>query len=163
MDKKELIWVDKEFALRWNKLEEAKTTRDEQEKVFDAYMASVTADIKRDFRATLDGLDEDAAIFTGLILKVKQAFEKAKNEHLTASYQVWENFDKEAPNVSKKTQSLIDTIKPLKSELQELNKLLGHIDTSQIECVITAVNGLNALYGSSKEMIEFLINNFKKE
>jgi len=34
--------------------------------------------VKRDFAASLEGLEEDAAIFTGLMLKVKQAFEKGK-------------------------------------------------------------------------------------
>lgn len=162
MEKTELIWVEKEFAERWKKLETANATRDQQEKVFNEYMDSVTAEVKRDFKASLEALDEDAAIFTGLMLKVKQTFGKAKDEHLNASYELWEKFDAEIPSVRGKVDSLVKTLKPLKDELTEINDLIGKINTHDIDRLMKSIEGLAGVYGTQKAMVEFLIANFKE-
>ena len=52
--------------------------------------------------AIVEAMEEDAAIFSGLMLKVKQSFGKAKDEALSASYDLWEKYDQERPSVEKK-------------------------------------------------------------
>lgn len=162
MDNKELVWVDKEFAEKYKKLETEKDCRERQIAVFEEYMKTVQEKARSEFRANLENLDEDAAIFSGLMLKVKQSFEKAKNEHLDASYALWEKFDKEIPNVRAKIQKITETVNPLKNELEETNELLQKINTYDLDRIIAAIEKLNSLYGTSKEMIEFLVKNFNK-
>lgn len=163
MDNKELIWVDKKFAELWKKLESDKTTREEQDKIFEEYMQKVSDSVRSNFRANLEGLEEDAAIFSGLILKVKQSFEKAKNEHLDASYAVWEKFESEKPSITKKTNEIIDILKPLTTELKTINGLIEKINSSAIERLNDSLSAFSNLYGKNKDMIDFLIKNFKTE
>lgn len=163
MDNKELIWVSKEFAEKWKKLKEAETTREQQEIVFNKYMESVQAEVQKDFRANLEVLEEDAAIFTGLMLKTKQAFEKAKNEQLDASYQLWENFEKDIPSVREKTQKIIDQLKPLAAQAVEINKSLATIKTYEIDRITESLRAFFNLTGNNKKLFEFIINNFKSK
>ena len=160
MEKQELIWVEKEFAERWKEMTNAKATREQQITVFAEYMDSVNRAVKEDFRASLEALDEDAAIFAGLMLKVKQAFGKAKDEHLTASYELWEKFEAEIPSVQGKIDSLVKVLKPLKNELTEINDLIGKINTHDIDKLIRSVDLLSNSYGKQKEMVEFLVKHF---
>jgi hypothetical protein len=162
-DDRELIWVNKEFAEKWKKLNEEKTTRDQQEIVFNQYMESVKVAVKRDFEANLETLEEDAAIFTGLMLKTKQAFEKAKNEQLDASYQLWENFEKDIPSVREKTQKIIDQLKPLSAQAAEINKSLSTIKTYEIDRITESLRAFFNLTGNNKKLFEFIINNFKSK
>jgi len=163
MEKQELIWVEKEFAERWKELTTKKATRDQQVEVFEKYMESVQGGIRDDFRANLDGLEEDVAVFTGLILKVKQAFQKASEAHLTASYELWEKFQGEIPSVNKKMDSLISTLKPLEEKLTTINGLLGKISTHDIDRLTRSVECLATAYGTQKEMVEFLVKHFGEE
>jgi hypothetical protein len=164
-DKEELIWVSKEIAERWKEISTKQNAREMQEKVFNEYIEKVSNTVKADFKANLESLEEDAAMFTGLMIKVKQAFEKAKNEQLLASETLWEKFEKDIPNTTKKIESLITVLKPLKTELQEINELCGKIDTWQINRLHDAVNNFASLWGNStsRAMFQFLVNNFKIE
>lgn len=162
-ENQELVWVDKDFAAKINALTTKKATRDQQEKVFDEYMKGVTESIQRDFRASLEGLDEDATIFTGLMLKVKQAFEKAKNEHLVASEELWEKFEAEIPSTRDKVQKLVDILDPLTKKLTEINSLIGKINTWDINKLNESIALLASSYGKNKEMVEFLVTHFGKD
>ena len=156
----ELIWVEKEVAEKIKRLTTDKATNEQRLKVFDEYIAKVNGTIRRDFEANLECIEEDAAIFTGLMLKTRQTFEKAKHEHLIASEELWEKFEKEIPSIRIKTQSIIDTMKPLEAELKVLNDLLGKISTYNMNALIETVARLSGACGKNKEMIEFLVKNF---
>lgn len=162
-DGQELIWVDKEFAERVKKLETDKATREQQLKVFDEYIAKVNDSIRRDFKSNLESIEEDAAIFMGLMLKTRQTFEKAKQEQLVGTEEIWENIEKEIPSMRVRTQKLIDTLKPLKDELNEINGLLGKISTYNIDKLGQSVALLGNLHGKNKDMVEFLMLNFKEQ
>jgi len=161
MKDEELIWVDKEFALKYNVLKEDKTKREEQIKMFNEYMENIQLKARQEFKVQFESLEEDAAIYKGLMLNVKQAFEAAKNEQLKASYDLWDQFDKEIPNIEEKTQKIIDVLTPLVKQLTQVNDLLGKISTYQFEKVINTVQTMTNLYGESKDMVEFLVNNYK--
>lgn len=161
-ENQELIWVDKEFAERLKILQSQQSTREEQSAVFNDYLATITDQVRRDFKANLESLEEDAAIFTGLMLKVKQSFGKAKDEQLSASYALWEKFEAEIPSVQKKTEAIIAVLKPLKSELVAINELLGSISTHNIDRLKESIDAFANSYGINKKMVEFLVMNFKE-
>ena len=162
MKDKELIWVEKEFAVKYQELEKEESKNAERIKAFEEYMDKLEAKSKSDFKANFESLEEDVAIYTGLMLKVKQAFEKAKNEQLDASYALWEKFESEIPNIKQKTQKIIDELRPLQEELKKTSDLLAKIDTYDMERVIETIGKLSSLYGESKNMVEFLVNNYTK-
>lgn len=163
MDDKELIWVDKDFAEKWKIITNEKNKREEREKVFDEYLKGVTEEIQKDFECVLDGLEEDAAIFTGMMLKTKQSFEKAKNEHLEASYELWDKFEKEIPSTKEKTEKLLQVLTPIKGELTAIDSLLSKINTYNLDKFIESLSLLSGAYGKNKEMIEFLVKHFGEE
>jgi hypothetical protein len=154
---KELIWVEKEFAERYKKID------DDQQRmeVFNEYLSKLSDESKEDFKLNLNAIEEDAAIYTGLMLKVRQAFEKAKNESLTASYALWEDYEKELPSVNKKIDHIIDTLEPLKDKLLEVNDLLGKIRLYDMDRLIETMNHFESMTDKNKEMFKFLIDNFK--
>jgi hypothetical protein len=123
-------------------------------------MAKISDTIRRDFRDNLEGLEEDAAMFTGLMLKVKQAFEKAKNAHLSASYELWEKFEQEIPSTTKKVESLLHILDPLEKKLTSINALMGKISTYNIDRLNESLSLLASLHGANREMVEFLVKNF---
>ena len=109
----------------------------------------------------LEGLEEDAAIFSGLMLKVKQSFGKAADEHLQSSYELWENFDKEMPSTREKISKVISLLDPLEKKLKIITDLISKIDKWQIDKLNESISLMATNYGKSKEMVEFLIKNFK--
>ena len=162
-DNQELIWVDKDFAERWKELTKARATREQQLVVFDEYVKGVTDYVRKDFKANLEGLGEDAAMFTGLMLKVKQAFEKAKNEQLNATYELWEKFEAEIPSTKEKVDKILQALDPLEKKLTSINALIGKISTYNIDKLNESLSMMASLYGANREMVEFLVVNFGKE
>jgi chromosome segregation ATPase len=158
---RDLIWVDKEFAEKYKKMESDKVKDEERLTVLTEYMKKLSEESRSDFKASLESIEEDAVIYTGLMLKVKQAFGKAKDEALDASYALWDGYQKELPSVKKKVNEIVSTLDPLKSKLEEINNLLSKIKTYDIDRFIETLNSLARSYGKSKEMIEFLVQNFK--
>lgn len=156
----ELVWVDQEFAEKLKRLDTERATREQQEKVFDEYIRAVTASIQRDFRANLEGLEEDAAIFAGLCLKTRQAFEKAKNEHLEASTTLWEKFDTEIPSVKKKTEAVVAELKPILDMVKAIDDGIKKIDIMRFDRLLECLRAMASLYGQERAMLEFLVNNF---
>jgi len=161
MKQEELIWVSKEFAAKWKEMTDKEGIREQQEAALNEYMKTVSDKIKEDYRLNLESLEEDSIVFTGLMLKVRQAFEKAKNEHLAASYDLWEKFEAEIPSIHGKVTKIIDVLQPLHVELDKINTLLGKINTYQIEKLNQAISLFASNYGTNKEMIDFLVTNFK--
>ena len=121
MKDEELIWVDKEFALKYNVLKEDKTKREEQIKIFNEYMENIQLKTRQAFKVQFESLEEDAAIYKGLMLSVKQAFEAAKSEQLKASYDLWDKFDEDLPDIKDKTKKIIDYLNPLIDKLLKVN------------------------------------------
>jgi len=159
--KEELIWVDAEFAEKYNALKSDKSKREEQLKALDDYILSVRDQSRKEFKANLDSLEEDVAIYKGLMVSVKQAFESAKNEQLRSSYAVWENFDAELPSIEDKTNKIVETLQPLVQQLIRVNELLDKIQTYGFDKVIETIEKITCLYGENKNMVEFLINSYK--
>jgi hypothetical protein len=108
-------------------------------------------------------MEEDVAIYTGLMLKVKQAFGKAKDEALEASYALWEKFDEEKPSVNKKVAEFVSMLDPLEKKLSSINEALGKIRTFNIDRLVESMQKLTGLYGESREMFDFVVNHFGKE
>lgn len=163
MDNKELIWVEKEFAERYKVLESEKDKNEQRVNALDEYITKISYASRADFKANLESLEEDVAIYTGLMLKVKQAFGKAKDEALEASYALWEKFEEEKPSVSKKITEFCDMLDPLEKKLNSINEALGKIRTYDIDRLVETMAKLTSLCGTNREMFDFLINNFGKE
>lgn len=161
-DDKDVVWVEKEFAEKFKEMEKDSSKNEQRLKAFDDYMKTVSDRSRSEFKADLENLEEDVAIYKGLMLQVRQSFEKAKDEALGASYAIWENFEKEIPSVNKKVEEITNTLKPLIELTGNLNSELGKLQTWNIKEVVEVIRNLSSLCGKNKQMIDFLINNFKR-
>ncbi len=157
---KDLIWVEKQFAEKYKELESEKADRDIKNKVLEEYMESVLDASKRDFRANLDALEEDAAMFSGLMISVKKRFEDAKDEALNASYTMWENYEKEKDDIVKKINSIKNELIPLQENINDINESLSKINTYNLDKVADAVSKMEHMYNSNQKMFKFLVDNF---
>lgn len=156
-EKKELVWVTEEAAKRYNAI----NNQADKIKYFNEYIENIKGRSKEEFRANLDSLDEDVAIYKGLMLNVKQAFEKAKIEQLSTSYEMWEKFEKEMPGIKEKTQKMVNILNPLSEKLKEIDGFMKTIRTYEFEEMIKVIEKFAGLYGNNKNMMEFLIKNYK--
>ncbi len=156
---KVLVWVTKNQGERFNQIE----SNEERYKAFEEYLETVIAESKSEFKSNLETLEEDVAIYTGLMLKVKQAFEKAKSEQLQGYYALWEKFDLELPSTNKKVNQVLAILEPLAKKLNEMNSIFKSIQTWDINKFIDTLDKLNGLYGKNKEMVEFLVKNFNRD
>lgn len=163
MDDKELVWVEKEFAKKYQALEKDANKNAERLAVFNEYMETVKEKSREDFKTQLGSLEEDAAIYTGLMVQVKQSFEKAKNEQLEASYALWEKFEKEIPSIHDKIKTITDKLKPLQESITTLNDLWAKVNTWDMDKVVSTIKELSSLYGTQKDMVDFLVKNFKQK
>lgn len=155
-EKNELIWVDKEFAKEYKKLSE------QNEKIFalHEYLNTVKEETRKEYQQELECMKEDAAIYSGLLLQVKRSFGEAKQEHFAASYELWEEFEKDLPSVREKVEKITDELSPLKESIDELKKSIAGVDLYRIERVLEAVTKFNEMSETSKTVMRFLINNF---
>ena len=162
-DDKELIWVEKEFAEKYKAVESDANKNKERVKALNDYLATVSTKTRASFKGDLETLEEDAAIYKGLMLSVRQAFEKAKNEHMDATYKIWEDSEKELPSTEKKVAQFINKLKPLIVTLKEAESIIKSINTFQIDDFVKSVESFNRLHDNHKEMLGFLIENFKSK
>lgn len=159
-ENEELIWVDKEFADRFNAMKSKKAEREMQIQVLEDYMKTVTDASKSDFKVSLECLEEDVAVYSGLMLHVKQSFGKAKDEALTSSYALWEEYEKDMPSVKEKTKSITDALNPLQDSLTSINKSIDSINQHKLERMLELVAKFNGMSEETKTVMKFLIENF---
>ena len=159
----EHIWVDKDFADRWHELKSKKATREEQEKVFDEYCKQITSQVRKDFAINLESLEEDAAMFRGLMIKVKKTFEETKNEYLEASEAVWEKFEKEVPSIQKNIDRLTKLIDPLSKQLDVVKKKFETISTYNYKQVVELIQLVSSLNDKNKNTLDLILKYNKED
>ena len=161
-DKDELIWVEKDIADRIKATQTAVNRREEQLKIFNEYIDSLSERTRKEFRASMEGLDEDSQMFTGLMLRVKQTYEKTLNEQNTALWEVWENFEKEMPKEREKVQKMLDVLRPLLDMLKQVNTEIGKINTWNADKFLETLRALNQCSEKNQDMIKFLVQNYRE-
>jgi hypothetical protein len=153
MSDKELIWVSADFAKRYNAVE----SDAEKIKQFEEFLAGVSAQSKADHIANLESMEEEVAIYRGAMLKAKQSWSAAKDEALAASYTLWEQFDKERPNVNKKIATMISDLQPLLDKTSQLNSALSNLPVYQLEKVVDLLERMQRLDDRTRTMFESVV------
>lgn len=150
---KELIWVDAEFAKKYNALE----SDEEKIRQFDVFLAGISAESRNDHKANLEAMEEEIAIYRGAMLKAKQSWQAAKDEALAASYALWEQFDKERANVNKKIALITSGIQPLKDEVDRVSSAISNLPVYQLEKAVDLLERIQRLDDRTRKMVEAAI------
>ena len=151
--KKELIYVNEDFARKYESIDEA----NEQVEALKEYMKSLKKDIRDEYKENLAVLKEDLIIYTGLNLQVRQSFEKAKNEAINASYKLWENYEKEKSDIEKKINKLNDSLLPLTEKLDSINSSLKKINTYQLKEILDIIKRFSRMNKQEQKVFELLL------
>jgi hypothetical protein len=156
-EKKELVWIPARLKKEFDEI------NDDRQKEF--LIVKYIEECKQDLKYSIESLDEDVASFKGSMIKARKAFEDAKNEQLTQSYELWEKFDKELPSITKKVDGVKKVLQPLTEELREINELLGKTSNYQINELLKTLKDIRyEISGSSEvgKMLKFLFANYKQ-
>ena len=156
---KEIVWLPKKLADKVKGYQE-------EGKPYENIILQYLDESKNEVKSNLETLDEDVLQYKALMVKAKNAFKEAKEEQLSQSYEIWEDFDKELVSVRSKVEEMKNTISPIKSEIEDIKKLLDGVSSWEIEKfleVIKEVSNYLAYEGDTAKILRFLFDNYKKD
>ena len=153
---KELVWMPKHLAEKIKQME--------KDGALDSFVLEHIETCKKEIQTDIEAMEDDVLRFRGLLAQVRKDFGEATEEHLSKAYEVWESFDKDLPSIRKHVDAAVKELLPLKKELSEITEAINGINTWKAQRLAEDVQNLSALLnGSNKDMIKFLIDNYKEE
>lgn len=154
-EKTDLVWLPLSLCKKVKAATDAKAIERE--------IVKYVEETKENMRIDIESMDEDIVQYRAYMIKARDAFKKAKDEELAAFYGLWEEYDKDLGKVRQYVTKAKEELKPFLEELQKVKSEINKIDTWGIEKLGDAISKLSSLHGQSKEMVEFLLKNYKKE
>ena len=119
---------------------------------------------KREIKASFDAFDDDILEYMASMQLLKSKFKSAADEAIKANYQVWEDMDKKRLSLRTQIAACVAELNPLQEEVERLNVQLNKVNTWDIQRFIEMIEKLKGhLYGEDRNIIEFLVNNYKKK
>jgi len=158
IEEREFVYVPKSLAKKIKELEDGKVKED--------LILEYLDKSRKEVKANLETLEDDVIQYQGIMIKAKQTFEKAKNEQLTASYDLWERFDKEMPKLQKKIETITSQIEPIANQIIELNEALDKIHSYQIKDLVELLKEVSSCLeydGNTGKILKFLVTNYNKK
>lgn len=148
------IYVSNEVAKQINQLKESDA--------LDKFIIWYIEETKRDWKWYCDSLNDDLLMYKWFMAKAKQERKQAFIESTDAHYKLWEESDKERKSLQSNVKMLTEELKPLKRELEEIDKLLKAQNLYQLKELIEWVKLINSMYWENKACIQFLMDNYKR-
>jgi len=160
MSDKELIWVQKDLAQKFNNL----SSSEEQEKL----VTNIINDKKLDITNEMEYLEENLLMFKGVCLKHKNELTKVYNEETSKLEDMYDHVGEMRQGIDKSAKQLTDaliplqkTVSDLKNDMKSISDELKHINVYGIERFLELVDKINAMDEGSKEMLKFLMKEYK--
>jgi hypothetical protein len=120
MNNEECVFVSKELA---DKIKSAKSD-DMQLAVIQEYLDNA----KKSMAGDLDGVEEDAIRFKGMLLSYKKAYKETLDAHTDAVYKLWDDIDGHLPNMKEKAKKLISGLDEVFPKLNNICNMLDAIE-----------------------------------
>jgi peptidoglycan hydrolase CwlO-like protein len=152
-ESKELIWLPKSIVEKIKQLENS-----------DNFIQEYLDQSKRDIRANFETFDDEVLGYRASMVKAKSEFQKAADEAIAANYKVWQDFEEKKKSLKAQVEACVSEIKPLTEEMNRLNAEIQKIKHWDIERFLEMIEKLKGhLYGEERNILEFLILNYKKK
>jgi len=162
MSDKELIWVSKDLAESFNKLD----TTQEQEIMVKKIIENKRLDLESEY----DLLEESMLVFKGVCLKHKNDLDSVYKEQSQKLYGLWEDMGDVSSEVKKHSDSLKSQLNGLKSEVDSvasstnhLEKQLSNLNVHSAGRVVELAKTISNMDDSTKSIMKFLVDNYKYE
>ena len=153
VEEKELIWLPKSLVKKIKDLDDPNN-----------FIQQYLDDSKREIKASFETFDDEIIGYRANMIKVKSEFKKAADECISANYKVWEDFDKKRDELRIKVAAATEELSPMIQEFEKLTALINKVDGWKIERFLETLEKLKGhLYGEERNIIEFLVKNYKKE
>ena len=133
------------------------TEPEEYERTIIKYMEEV----KGDLRLNIESLDEDVTLFKAFMIEAKKRFKEAKEAQLKESYEFWGSYEQELGVIRNRVDSFKNELMPLIEDLKEINSLFSQIKTYDISKLCDVIERYSSLSKDNKEMMDFLIKEFR--
>jgi len=120
---------------------------------------------KKSMMANLDSMDEEVLMYKANMVKARKEFGAAVEEMLAADYKVWEKFDEDRKSTYGMAKQMVESLQPLKAELESIKKLMDSINTWRANDLLELLQAINsnAVNGETRNMMKFLMENYKQE
>ena len=154
-EEKELVWLPKSLAKKVEALKDS-----------DNFVEEYIRQSRREIETNLDSFDNEIINYKANMIKARKDFKIAVDEMLEANYKVWESMDEDRKSIVSQAEKMIESLRPLKSELNEISNLMNKINKWGVKDLVDMVNHLNsaAPEGSqSRDLLVFLMDNYKRE
>ena len=146
---RELIWVSKDLAKRYNELDEDVKKIEFVEELIKQKNIDITSDIQN--------LDNDLLRFKAFSLNYSTAFKKAYDEQAEKLYQLWEECSEPIEKIDRKTIAMKNEINSLSKDVCELSKGLMNLDTYKLERIIELIESYNRMSEKDKEVFKIIL------
>lgn len=150
MDDKELIWVSKGMAKRYQEIESDEKKLELVEKLIN--------DRKSDIKDTIASLDDDLLLFKAFATRYKIEFEKVAKEQNEQMNTVFDNCTYVGDAIYVKVKEVTNKLKPISDEIKNINKCLADVSTYKLETMFTLVEKFSRMSSEEKEMFRLLLN-----
>lgn len=155
MSDKTYAWIPKELAERIEQYDDI----NQMSAAVDEYFENSSKEIA----SLLESLDEEVAQYKGLMAKKRAAFRKETEKQLEMSYKLWEELDEKRPWIQERVKSLAAELAPISKELERVDAQLKNLNTHRLKDAIDLVDRLSMLPERSKDMMSFLMNNYRRD
>ena len=148
-EEKELVWLPKKLANQVQALENP-----------DNFVKEYIEESKREIKNNLDNLDDDIIQYKAAMISARQKFKEAKDEVLKANYEVWEKFEDDNKELHRMRDVLLNQLRPIKKEVDEIKESLRSISTYQMKDLLELLEKIGyALQDSqTREVLKTLID-----
>lgn len=150
MENKELIWVDKDLATKYEELD-SDIKRVEM-------VNEIIKDKKHDITSDIQNLDDDLLRFRAFALNYSTKFKEAYDEQVIQLEKIWSDCSKPIEIIDRKTQQMKGEIFKISKTVDSLSSKLENLKTYKIERVIELINTYNNMNEKDKEIFNIILN-----
>ena len=130
----------------------------------DNYIQEYIEGSKNEIKAGFDSFDEEILGYRAGMAKLRKDFQEAYKEATDSHYKAWQEFDKNRQSLRNMAEQAVKELLPLTQEVEKLNGMINKVNTWDIQRFIEMIEKLKShLYGEDRNIIEFLVNNYKKK
>ncbi|MHB8362866.1 MAG: hypothetical protein ACYDBX_04585 [Patescibacteria group bacterium] len=152
---RDLVWLPKSLCELINTVQSEQIRRDAVLKYVD--------ETKEYLKADINSFNEIILDYRVKMEVIKNEFEALKNKELQETYDIWEQFEKDIPKVRAFVEKLKAEIKPLHLLLNEIQELMQKLDKWSVEDLLETLEKINGMDSKTREIINFLFENYKQK
>ena len=110
----------------------------------------------------LQQMDDDLLQYRALLLKMREAYKEAQQEHYNKVNDLWDEISKSVPSFTKKVESLVKELEPVTIALTAIKNQTDSVNTWKAKEIIEMVNLVSNMTPEKIEMFNLLVN-YSKE